>query len=123
MTVRPDLELAFLKLYPGAVIKGKPVSRGTKMIIHFGPVAQLIINSMNMYFLTLLLLVRFHVIKDRSKSKISTTYTFQNKDTRNYHMKIPDVDKFEARLRKAEDDLGIKPGQGVPVTFVHDQPG
>ena len=36
-------------------------------------------------------------------------------------MKIPDVDKFEARLRKAEDDLGIKPGQGVPVTFVHDQ--
>ena len=63
------------------------------------------------------------MIKGSSKSKISTTYSFQNKDTKIYHMKIPDVDKFEARLRKVEDDLGIKPGQGVPVTFVHDSTG
>ena len=63
-----------------------------------------------------------HIIKYNSKSKGEQyTYAFQNKDTRSYHMRIPDIDKFEARLRKAENDLGIKPGQGVPVAFVHDK--
>jgi len=34
-----------------------------------------------------------------------------------YVMKLPDIDKFEERLRKAEDDLGIKLDNRVPVTF------
>jgi len=32
-------------------------------------------------------------------------------------MKLPDIDKFEERLRKAEDELGIKLESRVPVTF------
>jgi len=34
-----------------------------------------------------------------------------------YVMKLPDIDKFEERLRKAEDELGIKQDSRVPVTF------
>jgi hypothetical protein len=32
-------------------------------------------------------------------------------------MKIPDPTKFEAKLRKAEFELGVKTGRGVPVTY------
>jgi len=32
-------------------------------------------------------------------------------------MKLPDIDKFEERLRKAEDELDIKLDNRVPVTF------
>jgi len=34
-----------------------------------------------------------------------------------YVMKLPDIEKFEERLRKAEDELGIKLENRVPVTF------
>ena len=34
-----------------------------------------------------------------------------------YVMKLPDIDKFEEKLRKAEDELGIKLESRVPVTF------
>jgi len=34
-----------------------------------------------------------------------------------YVMKLPDIEKFEERLRKAEDELGIKQDSRVPVTF------
>ena len=57
-----------------------------------------------------------YIVKYSSKSKGEQyTYSFQN--TVRYYMRILDIDKFEARLRKAENDLGIEPGQGVTVKF------
>lgn len=32
-------------------------------------------------------------------------------------MQIPDVDKFEEKLREVEQQLGISPANGVPVVF------
>ncbi|XP_064610395.1 paraplegin-like [Liolophura sinensis] len=61
--VRPEMEMAMINLYPGAVIKGKKV------------------------------------------------------DVTSYSMKIPDPYKFEERVRKAEAELGIRPEQGVSVSY------
>ncbi|XP_064640214.1 paraplegin-like [Lineus longissimus] len=38
-------------------------------------------------------------------------------DSGRYTMKIPDPAKFEAKLRKVEEELGVSPGRGVPVTY------
>ncbi|XP_050436947.1 paraplegin-like [Adelges cooleyi] len=38
-------------------------------------------------------------------------------DQRTFHMNIADLDRFEQKLRDAENKLGIKPGHGVPVVY------
>lgn len=38
-----------------------------------------------------------------------------------YHMNIVDVEKFEEKLRLAEESLGIRPDQGVPVVYERNQ--
>lgn len=61
--VRPEVEMAYLRLYPGAVIKGQKADDGI------------------------------------------------------YAVRIPEIDKFEEKLRKAEEDLGIKPNGYVPIAY------
>jgi len=41
----------------------------------------------------------------------------QRADLDTYAMKIPDIERFEENLRKAEDDLGIKLENRVPVSY------
>uniref|UniRef100_A0A2S2QSI4 Paraplegin n=1 Tax=Sipha flava TaxID=143950 RepID=A0A2S2QSI4_9HEMI len=60
---RPDLDIVTIRLYEGAVIKGRKI------------------------------------------------------DQRTYHMNIADLERFEQKLREAENKLGIKPGHGVPVVY------
>ena len=38
-----------------------------------------------------------------------------------YVVKVPDIEKFEERLRKAEDELGIKPENRVPISYQRDE--
>lgn len=61
--VRPEVEMAYLRLFPGAVIKGKKAEDGI------------------------------------------------------YAVKIPEMEKFEEKLRKAEEEIGIKPNNYVPVVY------
>lgn len=37
-------------------------------------------------------------------------------DLKTFHMQV-DVSKFEEKLRKAEEKLGVKPGNGVPIVY------
>jgi hypothetical protein len=42
-------------------------------------------------------------------------------DVDSYIMKLPDIETFEERLRKAEEELGVKPENRVPVTYQRDE--
>jgi hypothetical protein len=42
-------------------------------------------------------------------------------DVDSYIMKLPDIETFEERLRKAEEELGVKPEYRVPVTYQRDE--
>ena len=46
---------------------------------------------------------------------------FVKSDVDSYIMKLPDIETFEERLRKAEEELGIKPENRVPVTYQRDE--
>ncbi|CAH1780186.1 unnamed protein product [Owenia fusiformis] len=61
--IGPEMEMAVIKLYPGAVIKGRRL------------------------------------------------------DNTIFHMKIVDSDRFEEKLRQAEEGLGIRREQGIPISY------
>ncbi|XP_065323423.1 paraplegin-like [Gordionus sp. m RMFG-2023] len=38
-----------------------------------------------------------------------------------YYMAIPEIDKFEEKLRKVENQMGIKPENSIPVVYEHNE--
>jgi hypothetical protein len=87
--VKPDLQLAIIYLYDGAVIKGRRAGILTKLLF-----ISSLINFLN--------------------SSVPTEH-------KTYYLMLPDVGKFEARLREAESQLGIRVGTEVPVIIERNQ--